>query len=86
MIQKTIGYVLAFLGIVGIVISSEGVSKALSLPIPSTIGSNTILIISIIVVVIGLALAVKGTSSKQPAEVPIYEGKNVVGYRRMGKK
>lgn len=86
MIQKTLGYILAIIGIVGIVISSEGARKVLSIQLPSTISNNLIIIVSLIIVVVGLSLAIKNSGKKQPEEVPIYEGKNVVGYRRMGKK
>ena len=34
------------------------------------------------IIIIGVILIMKGSSRKQPREVPIYEGKNVVGYRR----
>ncbi len=86
MVNKILGYIITIVGVVGIILSSEGVSKALSIPIPSTLTGNVLLIISAVLIVIGLGLSVKGSAKKQPAEVPIYEGKNVVGYRRMGKK
>lgn len=85
MVRKILGYVLAVVGIAGIIVSSEGVRKAISLPLPDTISNNLLLIISLIIIAIGLALALKGTNAKQSPEVPIYEGKNVVGYRRMKK-
>ncbi len=85
MIQKTLGYVLALLGLAGLVISSEGARKVLSLELPGVISNSLILVISLAVVAAGLALSLKGVKPKQPEEVPIYEGKNVVGYRRMKK-
>jgi len=87
MVNKILGYIITIVGVIGVILSSESVSKTLSIPLPSALTGNVLLIISIVLIVIGLGLSVKGSSSKkQPAEVPIYEGKNVVGYRRMTKK
>lgn len=85
MAQKIIGYVLTLVGILGIIVSGDGVQQALSLKLPAALSPNVVLISGIIVAGVGLALAVKSGSRKQPEEVPIYEGKNVVGYRRMKK-
>lgn len=86
MVNKILGYIITLVGIVGVILSSEGVSKALSISLPNTLTGNVLLIISVVLIVIGLALSVKGSTKKQPAEVPIYEGKNVIGYRRMTKR
>lgn len=85
MAQKIIGYIIALFGILGIVVSGEGVQQALALKLPAAFSSNVVLIAGIVIAALGLLLAVKGSNNKQPAEVPIYEGKNVVGYRRMKK-
>ncbi|MDO8459615.1 MAG: hypothetical protein Q7S74_00760 [Nanoarchaeota archaeon] len=83
--SKIVGYIIALVGLVGVAASSVPLISdfipILKLPFSSTI----ILGVSLVLVVIGLLFASKGSRGKQPAEVPIYQGKNVVGYRRMRK-
>ena len=78
---KTIGYLLAFLGIIGIAISTEKIMALI--PFLEGISKNLILIPGIVLTVLGIILLVitnKGTKSEK--EVPIYKGKKIVGYRQ----
>ena len=88
-INKVIGYVLSLVGLAGIVLSSGKVNA--NIPILSTLPANTIMIISGILVVAGIAILIvteKTTHSAKQAgdEVPIYEGsgkkRKIVGYQR----
>ncbi|MEK6928724.1 MAG: hypothetical protein AABW65_02080 [Nanoarchaeota archaeon] len=83
MVNKIIGYVLAVLGIVSFILSSGGAQKALSLTLPKALSSTALLVVGLVLVIIGIFLIVKGSKQKQPSEVPIYQGKNIVGYRRV---
>ena len=85
MVSKLIGYAIALVGVVGIAIPLVPKIKSY-IPIPETIPSIYITIGSLGLV--GLGLAITRTSKgrertgKQQKEVPIYDGKHIVGYRR----
>lgn len=80
--RKIIGYIIAAVGILGIAAYSIPELKKV-LQIPAQMSDTILITISLIVAVLGIFFVVKGkSSSKQPREVPIFHGKNVVGYRR----
>jgi hypothetical protein len=83
MVKKISGYILAGLGIVGL-ISSLIPNVREILPIPEEITQITIIIGSLILVVLGVTLIGTGGTGggKTSPEVPIYKGKQIVGYRR----
>jgi len=81
--NKIIGYILAMLGLLGIVIYTiPEVADFAALPAQLT--GTTLLIVSIVLLVVGIFFIKRsgGKRGKQETEVPIYKGKNVVGYRR----
>ncbi len=89
MVKKIIGYVLAGIGLVGLLATS--VPKIWSkVPIPASmtkiLTQGNVLILSIALVGISFFI-LKGTggfSKKQKvSEVPIYHGNQVVGFRRI---
>lgn len=87
MVKKIFGYVIAIVGIAAFGLTFESVAKAFGLPVNLGIGLWPLTGISLAILAVGVFFVVKGGSStKMPAEVPIYEGKNIVGYRRMSKK
>lgn len=85
---KLIGYILGLVGLAGIVVTSipqfKGVitmpAKVMGIP-----GDTALLLISAALVIIGIIFIVGRSGGKQAKEVPIYAGKNIVGFRRMGK-
>ena len=81
---KLIGYVLIALGIIGLaIINIPQVRSEVTLPPQLT--DNIVMIGSLVIALIGVFLAFRGGGrrGKQMPEVPIYHGKNIVGYRRM---
>lgn len=79
---KLLGYLLSIVGLAGLVVYSfpeivtyDKIPKNLLSGLPFAI-------VSVVLIIIGLMLAIKGGSGKQAKEVPIYQGKNIVGYRR----
>jgi hypothetical protein len=89
--MKILGYILCALGLVGIVIPSFKPLTTLleKTPLAAMLASKYFTIVSVILVVVGVAiLIINSKSTKQPKEVPIYdkEGKTIVGYRRMTDK
>ena len=82
--NKIIGYVIAAIGIIGLAAAMiPEVGSILS--IPSEIQGVSLTIISIIIAAVGLFFVVKaggGGRRGKVREVPIFEGKELVGYRR----
>ena len=83
--NKLLGYIVVLLGIIVIALSFSGVQEALSLSFP--VSDMIILAIGAVIALIGALVIGKSSSSSgsQPTELPIYEGKNVVAFRRTGK-
>lgn len=85
--NRILGIILVLIGILGIAITSIPELKPyVPIPLPVGLSDNVIFYGSIIVALLGLFIIVKtrrGFSGRQAAEVPIYRGKNVVGYRRL---
>ena len=80
--NKLIAYLITLLGVIGIALSLTFVQKMLGLAKP--LFSNTILLIAgLIIFVIGIIFIKKSTVPEQPAEVPIYQGQSIVGYRKV---
>ena len=82
MIKKTFGLLLSVIGVLGVAAYSvPSIKKAI--PFVSTLNELILIVISVIILLAGLFLATKGGGSgRQFKEVPIFHGKNVVGYRR----
>jgi len=82
--SKVFGYVISLIG-VGILLISLKPIKA-TIPFFTNVPDPALWGIGAIVIVIGVFSLRKSRGGKQPSEVPIYHGKNVVGFRRMGKR
>jgi hypothetical protein len=82
---KLLGYALSGIGILGILLSSEKFKGAI--PILKTLPTTIILIGSLILVAAGIVIMIVTGKGKigggKEKEVPIYKGKEVVGYRRI---
>lgn len=84
-IKKILGYSLSVIGIGLIAITFPEVTKVVTLPLPAGVSTNYILIGGIIITAVGLFLVMgknKPGKKQKATEVPIYEGNQVVGYRR----
>ena len=82
---KIIGYILALIGLVGIASSVvPQIGTALALPLPEQLSGTTFLIIAVVITIIGIFFITRGGGRRKGKgrEVPIYHGKDVVGYRR----
>lgn len=84
--NKTTGYILLGLGLISIVLSFEEMPSAIGLILPEFLSPTILTALGVILLLIGGFLSYKKSEGKQPEEVPIYEGKNIVGYRRHTKK
>ncbi len=83
-IKKTIGYVLALTGVAGVALTTFPELKTALIPQLAGISDSIILILSAAFILIGILLITKTKSSskKKNKELPIFEGEDVVGYRR----
>lgn len=81
--NKVLGYVLAILGIVGLLLTVESIKKILGIALPAFLSTTMLTTLSIILLAIGLFILIKLKQSSVVKEVPIYHGKEVVGYRRV---
>jgi hypothetical protein len=78
---KIIGYLLGAIGLVGVAAYSvPELQKMISLP--SQVNDTMLLIVSLALLIFAALLITRSGGSKQAVEVPIFKGKNVVGYRR----
>jgi hypothetical protein len=85
--QKYLGYALAGIGAIGILISPDKIRA--NIPVISTIPYKIVLITSLGIVAAGVLLMIifdkssnKFNGKQKQTEVPIYKGKEIVGYRR----
>ena len=85
--KKVVSYVLLIFGLIVLALGIKPVHDNISSQIPQLSGIDPIVLLGVGVVclVIGVILLKGNSSGKQLSEVPIYHGKNVVGYRRMKK-
>jgi len=81
--KKILGYIVAFIGLVIVASGTNlfGTVIVKFLPFLSGINSWTLIIIGLAVVLVGIFFLLGG-GEKKMKEVPIYHGKNIVGYRR----
>lgn len=82
-LNKIIGYILSVFGIAALLLSFDAVQKASGLTMPSSLSNTVLTIIGLVLLGIGMFLIVKTGGSGKVKEVPIYHGKEIVGYRRI---
>jgi len=82
-LKKSLGLIIAVAGIAGMALSYEEVTQVLKITLPKIISANVLFYASIGLVVLGILLLLnRGGGGNKLKEVPIYHGKDVVGYRR----
>tara|TARA_Y100000310_G_scaffold60904_1_gene56163 strand:+ start:558 stop:818 length:261 start_codon:yes stop_codon:yes gene_type:complete len=86
MLKKTLGYIILILGIVGFVLTFESITTALNLTLPEQLTITSLSWISLALIIIGALLAFKRSGKKKKTELPIYDEKEIVGFRRVKKK
>ncbi|MFA4953174.1 MAG: hypothetical protein WC584_03055 [Candidatus Pacearchaeota archaeon] len=83
--KKIGGYIFVLLGLIVLASGIKGFEIILKfLPFLSGINKTYSMIAGLVLVVVGIILLMSSgrRSGKQLEEVPIYRGKNIVGYRR----
>ena len=85
--NRSLGYVISLVGIVILVLGIKPVNESFNLAFLEGVSGNVLLVIGIVIAAIGVFILRSSPGrTKQSKEVPIFHGKEVVGYRRMGKK
>lgn len=80
--KKTIGYILSIAGIAGLALSNEKIRGLIKISLPEQLTPQYLMFLSVILILSGLFLSFKKKTKQKTVEVPIYEGNNIVGYRR----
>ena len=86
--NKTIGYALSGLGLLGIVIWTFPTTKTYLqgiVAIPTYVTDTIILVVSLALLGVGAFFVTKAGGSRSThknTEVPIFKGKEIIGYRR----
>ena len=80
--KSMLGFIISIIGVILIALSFDPIREASKLNLPEILTPNILMIIGIIIVAIGLFLSLGGNKFKKLRDLPIYEGKNIVGYRR----
>jgi uncharacterized membrane protein SirB2 len=86
--KKAIGYLILVIGVVVLALSYKVVQTSLKITLPSPLTDNILLYAGIVILLVGAYFSFRTSSSgthKAMSEVPIYHGKEVVGYRRLHK-
>lgn len=82
MANKILGYILSIIGVIVLALSFPPVRATIKLTLPSILSNTVLMIAGLILTVLGLFL-IPRNAKKKGAEVPIYQGKDVVGFRRI---
>ena len=80
--KQIIGYIVGLLGLAALAASFDTVRKMLTF-IPASITSTYLMIAGVVLIVVAALLLFRTGSGTQATEVPIYRGKEIVGYRRV---
>lgn len=79
--KKLAGYIFASIGVAALAVWAIPASRE-AIPGSSIITDTILLIIAAVGILLGAFSLYGKKKSKQPSEVPIYQGKNIVGYRQ----
>jgi len=84
--KKIIGYLISIIGIAIIALGSIPQLRTTLTFLPAGLKDIYLMAVGLVIVIVGLLLIFGSGSSQKVSEVPIYHGKEVVGFRRLGKK
>lgn len=82
--NKILGYILAVLGLVALALTVPSISNAFKIALSASL-ITTLTIAGLALLVIGIIIVSKSSTPKVK-EVPIYHGKDVVGFRVIKQK
>lgn len=80
MANKTLGYILAGAGLIIFFLSYAGIRAMIGFSTPASLKDIYLTILGVVLLLVGAFLSFR-KSNKEVTEVPIYKGKEIVGYR-----
>lgn len=84
--NKSSGYILIVIGLLIILLCSvTPIKDKMPDGVKNVLDNNITLTVGIVIFIIGLFMIYQSRSPRGVKEVPIYKGKEVVGYRRLKK-
>lgn len=78
--MRIIGYLVSLLGLILLALSLDFVKAMFNLT-SLTISGNYLMIVGGVLILVGIFIIVSSGTGRR-SEVPIYRGRNIVGYRR----
>jgi len=85
-IKSFLGYILSLAGVFGLAMTYEPIAKKVPITLPTSLSGTTLLIASAVLLILGIILITTSKKSlgkdKKNMEVPIYQGKEIIGYRK----
>ncbi len=83
--RQIFGYLVGLLGLIVLALSFDPIKKAVNITLPGSLTATVLTAAGLILIGISLVMLFKMSGSKKVSEVPIYKGKDVVGFRRLEK-
>ena len=82
---KILGYIISIIGLIALALTVETVKKIVSLQLPPQLNNTILTIVGVVILLIGIFLVIKNpdNSATKNVEVPIYQGNQIIGYRRV---
>jgi hypothetical protein len=81
-VKKILGYIVSLLGLAVLSLTFEQVLDFLNTPLPVVATQTNLIIAGLVLIAIGVFLLLEKKKTERKAEIPIYEGRKIVGYRR----
>jgi hypothetical protein len=80
--KRIIGYVLIAVGLIAIALTFQQVLDLINITLPDIFSNFVLTIGGVVLIVVGAMFFRNNRNMGKGVEVPIYKGKEVVGYRR----
>lgn len=79
--QKVLGYILSVLGIISLALTLDIITVPFKIALPSYLDDITLTITGVLLAGAGMYIILWGEGKGGPREVPIYHGRQIIGYR-----
>ena len=81
--MRIIGYLISLIGLIALALTLDPVRKIVNITALDSIPKLTLTIVGLVLVIVGVIIASRFSYGRgRSAEVPIYRGNRIVGYRR----
>jgi len=83
--RQIFGYLVGIAGLILIALTFDPIKKATNISLPGSITATILTAAGLVFIGISLVILFKASGNNKVSEVPIYNGKEIVGYRRLSK-